>query len=430
MKRVNQQLVSRWLRWQSGGPKWNSEKAIGADVQKKLEIAYERANHQKQRVMSGYGKGKEEVGKVYEKQNFTSAVEAAEKMVVVEEPDQPENARVLRVAVLGLSNAGKSSLVNNLIGDHVCPVSTRAYSTRRWMLGCVTASNTQILLLDTPPISPLHYINNKSSTERTIEAKRRMLTTEAAWESLYHADAVIVACDSASGAVLHRDNYDLFEGLDNRLNALNKRLPVIAVVTRSDRDSTRTRNREQKEVALQDMKEQILKSRTHFKKVVATARDTPSSYTQLRGLLTTLSQPGSWRFKKGRTTNQNLIELAENVIFEKVIKDVNTEKWMSSKYCQLKIFGWTMQRGELRIDCLVTVASDYLKRSVLTRISDISSEARAALQHLKELKGKTVLINMRIVTADRLSWQWENPYGNFKPSWTDDVDTSVLYHAQ
>jgi GTPase len=54
------------------------------------------------------------------------------------------------VALAGRPNVGKSTLVNRLVGDHVAAVSDRPQTTRRRILGVVSAPDYQLILIDLP----------------------------------------------------------------------------------------------------------------------------------------------------------------------------------------------------------------------------------------------------------------------------------------
>ena len=56
------------------------------------------------------------------------------------------------VAIIGAPNAGKSTLVNALVGQKVAIVSPKAQTTRTRMLGVSLEGDTQIILVDTPGI--------------------------------------------------------------------------------------------------------------------------------------------------------------------------------------------------------------------------------------------------------------------------------------
>ena len=56
------------------------------------------------------------------------------------------------IAILGRPNAGKSTLVNNLVGEKVAIVSPKPQTTRNNILGIITKQNYQLVLIDTPGI--------------------------------------------------------------------------------------------------------------------------------------------------------------------------------------------------------------------------------------------------------------------------------------
>jgi len=89
------------------------------------------------------------------------------------------------VVLLGAPNAGKSTLMNRLIGQKISIVSPKAQTTRIRVLGILTEGETQICFIDTPGI---------------FEPKRRLdrAMVAAAWNSLSDADAIVVLVDAAS----------------------------------------------------------------------------------------------------------------------------------------------------------------------------------------------------------------------------------------
>jgi GTP-binding protein Era len=88
------------------------------------------------------------------------------------------------VAVIGAPNAGKSTLVNALVGQKVAIVSPKAQTTRARLMGIAIADKTQILLVDTPGI---------------FEPKRRLdrAMVAAAWTGAQDADLILLVIDAA-----------------------------------------------------------------------------------------------------------------------------------------------------------------------------------------------------------------------------------------
>lgn len=91
------------------------------------------------------------------------------------------------VAVIGAPNAGKSTLVNALVGQKVAIVSPKAQTTRTRMLGVALEGDAQIILVDTPGIF---------SGQRRLD--RAMVA--AAWDSAGDADLIALVVDGRAGA--------------------------------------------------------------------------------------------------------------------------------------------------------------------------------------------------------------------------------------
>ena len=90
------------------------------------------------------------------------------------------------VAVIGAPNAGKSTLVNALVGQKVAIVSSKAQTTRARLMGIAIEGDAQILLVDTPGIF---------APRRRLD--RAMVA--AAWTGAQDADLILLVIDAAAG---------------------------------------------------------------------------------------------------------------------------------------------------------------------------------------------------------------------------------------
>ena len=102
------------------------------------------------------------------------------------------------VAVIGAPNAGKSTLVNALVGQKVAIVSPKAQTTRARLMGIAIAGRAQILLVDTPGI-----FDPRRRLDRAMVA--------AAWTGAQDADLILLVIDASEKI---RD--EVIEGLENR----------------------------------------------------------------------------------------------------------------------------------------------------------------------------------------------------------------------
>lgn len=97
-----------------------------------------------------------------------------------------EETRAGFVAVIGAPNAGKSTLVNALVGQKVAIVSDKPQTTRSRLMGIALEGAAQILLVDTPGI---------------FEPRRRLdrAMVAAAWTGAQDADLILFVIDAAAG---------------------------------------------------------------------------------------------------------------------------------------------------------------------------------------------------------------------------------------
>jgi GTPase len=116
------------------------------------------------------------------------------------------------VAVIGAPNAGKSTLVNALIGQKVAIVSPKAQTTRARLMGIAIHDEAQILLVDTPGIF---------APRRRLD--RAMVA--AAWTGAQDADLILLVIDAAE-----RVREEVLEGLGKRQHPLFLALNKIDLV--------------------------------------------------------------------------------------------------------------------------------------------------------------------------------------------------------
>lgn len=91
------------------------------------------------------------------------------------------------VAVIGAPNAGKSTLVNALVGQKVAIVSPKAQTTRVRLMGVALEGDAQIILVDTPGI----FAPNRRLDRAMVAA---------AWEGATEADLILLVVDGRAGA--------------------------------------------------------------------------------------------------------------------------------------------------------------------------------------------------------------------------------------
>jgi GTP-binding protein Era len=123
------------------------------------------------------------------------------------------------VGVIGAPNAGKSTLVNALVGQKVAIVSPKAQTTRARLMGIAIADKSQILLVDTPGI---------------FEPRRRLdrAMVAAAWTGAQDADLIMLVVDSAARTT--REVERIMASLAERQHSLILVLNKVDLVKKPD----------------------------------------------------------------------------------------------------------------------------------------------------------------------------------------------------
>lgn len=117
-------------------------------------------------------------------------------------PNKKTETKAGFVAILGAPNAGKSTLLNQILGEKLSIVTHKAQTTRIRVLGLLTEGDTQIGLIDTPGI-----FKPKSRLEKAM--------VQAAWDSLEGVDLVLMLVDACSRQPDQKVD-DLIEALAKR----------------------------------------------------------------------------------------------------------------------------------------------------------------------------------------------------------------------
>lgn len=118
------------------------------------------------------------------------------------------------IAIIGEPNAGKSTLINHLVGGKVSIVTPKVQTTRFNIRGVMVSGNSQLIFVDTPGI-----FDAAKSFEKAM--------VQAAWSGIGDADAVLMLIDAKLG--LRDSSRQIIEVLKR-----NKNKPVCLAINKVD----------------------------------------------------------------------------------------------------------------------------------------------------------------------------------------------------
>jgi len=290
------------------------------------------------------------------------------------------------VAVVGAPNAGKSTLVNALVGQKVAIVTAKAQTTRTRLMGVAILGEAQVLLTDTPGI---------------FEPKRRLdrAMVAAAWSSAQDADLIALVVDASTG--ITRGVGALVDRLKDRpepkLLILNKvdlipKEKLLTLVSQFD-------------------------GRADFEEIYMISATTGDGVAELKAALAARVPEGPWHFPEDQVSDASDRMMAAEVTREQLYLQLHAELPYASaveteKYEERK-------DGSVAIHQQILVGRDSQKAIVLgkggTRIKEIGAMARA---EIARLLGRKVHLFLHV----KVSPKWEEDRGLYRDIGLDWVD--------
>lgn len=277
------------------------------------------------------------------------------------------------IAVVGAPNAGKSTLVNALVGQKVAIVSAKVQTTRQRLIGIAIHEQTQMLLIDTPGI---------------FQPRRRLdrAMVKAAWDGASDADVVVLVIDAKAG--LKGEVPAIIEALAGRRERKFLVLNKVDICT--------------KERLLPLAQE--LAGRLAFDEIFFVSASTGDGVGGLKAALAGAMPSGPWHYPEDQLSDATTRLMASELTREQLYLQLHAELPYAAT---IETEKWEERRdGSVAIHQQIIVERDSQKAIVLgkggSRIREIGAAARAAIA---ELTGRPVHLFLHV---------------KVKPDWGDD----------
>jgi GTP-binding protein Era len=282
------------------------------------------------------------------------------------------------VAVIGSPNAGKSTLVNALVGEKVSIVTHKVQTTRFAVRGVALEGASQIVLVDTPGV---------------FAPKRRLdkSMVAAAWSGAEDADAIVHVVDAGARARMEHggaksgdkrmveDDQRVIEGLEKTgrkaVLALNK-------IDMIDRDH------------LLAMSQSLFETGVYSDVFMISAK-TGSGVKQLKAFLAALMPEGVWHYPEDQVADLPSRLLAAEITREKVYLRLHEELPYAS---MVETEVWKKLRdGSIRVEQSIIVERDTQKPIVLGKGgSAIKAIGEAARKEMEAMLGCKVHLFLNV----------------------------------
>ncbi len=284
------------------------------------------------------------------------------------------------IAVIGAPNAGKSTLVNALVGAKVSIVTRKVQTTRARIRGIAIVEDAQLVFIDTPGIF---------SPRRRLD--RAMVA--AAWESLEGADQILLVVDAVAE-------------LGSPSKATADTGMIIAELIKREKKAALILNKIDK-VARASLLKLIAGMSAHgvFEETFLLSAENGDGVADLKAYLAARAPEGPWMYPEDQLSDISDRLMAAEVTREKVFKRLHQELPYEST---VETTAWTRTRkGELKVEQTIYVSREGHRPIVLGKGGQtLKVIGEAARKDLTEILGEPVHLFLTV---------------NVREGWTDEA---------
>jgi GTPase len=274
----------------------------------------------------------------------------------------PENQRCGFIAIVGRPNVGKSTLINELLGQKISITSRKPQTTRHRIMGVETDGDYQAIYVDTPGL----HIEEKRAINR--------LMNRAASSSLSDVNLVLFLVD---GTQWTADD----EMVLNKLNKAN--FPVVLCINKVD--NVKDRN----EVMLH--MQEISKKMT-FVDVVPISAKNGKNIDVIRKLVREYLPLAVHHFPEEYVTDRSQRFMASEILREKLMRFTG-EELPYSVTVEIERFDYNPDTDGFHINALILVERSGQKKMVIGKNGEkIKTIGREARLDMEELFGRKVYL--------------------------------------
>lgn len=280
--------------------------------------------------------------------------------------------------IIGAPNAGKSTLINTMVGEKVSIVSSKVQTTRTRVLGIVVEGSSQIIFVDTPGL----FKPGNDRMEKAIVAS--------AWEGLSDADLVLFVVDATKG--MSRPVRTI---MDRLKNVTGKK--YILVLNKVD---------ETAKIKLLEIATMMNAAMDFEATFMVSARDN-DGVKDLVKYVAGLMPQGPFHYPEDQMTDMPMRLLAAEITREKLFRAVHEEIPYD---ITVETESWEeFDDGSIKIDQVVFVARDGQKKIILGRggemIGKIGTQARTELEEIMGCR-----VHLKLFVKVRENWSEDSDH--------------------
>ena len=279
------------------------------------------------------------------------------------------------ISVIGLPNAGKSTLINRLVGQKISITSRKSQTTRFRVRGIFNEEDTQIILIDTQGIF-----------EAKVRFEKAMV--RAAWDGVNEADMTLLIVDTNSPKTIQA-SLDLCKNLSGTcFLALNK-------IDKIKKDT------------LLEITQKFSQA-FNFEEIFMISAENGDGVDRLKASLIQNAKPGPWMYEGDQASDISMRLLASEITREHVYDLLHDELPYS---ILVETERYEVKEDQIHIAQLIYVQRDSQKGIVIgkggSQLKKIASRSR---QDLEEMVSQKVFLEIFV----KVKANWQEDSGLYK----------------
>ncbi len=258
--------------------------------------------------------------------------------------------KLLKISIVGKTNAGKSTLINNVIGETISIINKKINTTEELIIGIINIKNNQLVFYDTPGLNNIkNFVKNKKKLKQNL------------WNGLNQSDIIIYLIDSKNY------NYDEVSKNILKLEEINKK--ILLVFNKNDL------------IDKKDILPKIaeLNKQLRIETFFSISAKKKHGLSNLIKYLVKQTYYGDWIYSNDEISDKDDIfitnEITRNTILTLLHKEIPYNLNVHNK-----IFKY-LKNGDLKIKQMIEINNERYKKIILGKKGDKIKEIRIRSQN-------------------------------------------------
>ena len=278
--------------------------------------------------------------------------------------------KLLKISIVGRTNASKSTLINNFIGEEISIINKKINTTEDLVLGISNINNNQLIFYDTPGLN-----NLKNTNKKNIKLKQNL------WNGINQSDLIIYLIDVLK--------YDIEEIKTNIIKLKELEKEIIVVFNKNDLIKKKSI------LPLIHEINNTLKIESFF----SISAKKKLGIDKLVKFLTTKSYLSEWIYQQNEISNMSEIYITNEITRNSILTLLHKEIPYNINIIN-QMFK-NLKNGDLKIKQDIEIINSRYKKIILGKNGDKIKEIRKRSQnHISKILKSKVHLYLRVIKSN------------------------------